>query len=162
MLVDVRLDADLARVPAVVRELEAAGVSGAFTYEGPGDPFLPLGAAAVASTTLALYTNLAIALPRSPMHLAYLAQDLSRACGGRFSLGLGTQVKAHITRRFGATWESPVAQPQEVVDAIAVIGSPAEVAEALSRRFGRCTRVALSTPYPLSVGVLAELTALAR
>lgn len=121
MLLDVRLDGDLAAVPSVVRELEEAGIAGVFTYEGPGDPFLPLGAAAVASDRLQLYTNLAIALPRSPMHLAYLAHDLQRASGGRFSLGLGTQVKAHVTRRFGGTWESPVAQLREWVLAIRAI-----------------------------------------
>jgi probable F420-dependent oxidoreductase len=321
VLLDVRLDAGLAAVAGAVRDLEDAEVSGVFTYEGPGDPFLPLGAAAVASNRLALYTNLAIALPRSPMHLAYLAQDLQRASGGRFSLGLGTQVKAHVTRRFGSTWEDPVAQlrewvlavraiqhawatgeplafegrwtqhtycpplfvpspappapllvgalgprmtamavevadgllvhpfcterslaemtfpqvpagfpvvgqavvgvatteqeheaavlgvrsliafyastpayrpvldvhgwgelqpllrdltregrwdalpaavPQEVVDAVAVVGTPAEVAVALRRRFARCSRVALSLPYDVSVATLAELTALAR
>jgi probable F420-dependent oxidoreductase len=121
VLLDVRLDGGLAAVPSVVRELEEAGVGGVFTYEGPGDPFLPLGAAAIASDELQLYTNLAIALPRSPMHLAYLAQDLQRASGGRFSLGLGTQVKAHVTRRFGGTWESPVEQLREWILAIRAI-----------------------------------------
>lgn len=121
MLLDVRLDADLTAVPAAVAELEAAGVGGVFTYEGPGDPFLPLAPAALASRSLALYTNLAVALPRSPMHLAYLAHDLQRASGGRFSLGLGTQVKAHVTRRFGSTWESPVEQLREWVGALRAI-----------------------------------------
>ncbi len=121
MLLDVRLDADLTAVPAAVAELEAAGVGGVFTYEGPGDPFLPLVPAALGSRSLALYTNLAVALPRSPMHLAYLAHDLQRASGGRFSLGLGTQVKAHVTRRFGSTWESPVEQLREWVGAIRAI-----------------------------------------
>lgn len=121
MLLDLRLDAHLPAVPAAVAELEEAGAGGVFTYEGPGDPFLPLGVAAVASSRLALYTNLAIALPRSPMHLAYLAHDLQRASGGRFSLGLGTQVRAHVTRRFGSTWESPVEQLREWVGAIRAI-----------------------------------------
>jgi len=121
VLLDVRLDADLPAVPAAVAELEEAGVGGVFTYEGAGDPFLPLGVAAVSSRSLSLYTNLAIALPRSPMHLAYLAHDLQRASGGRFSLGLGTQVRAHVTRRFGTTWESPVEQLREWVGAIRAI-----------------------------------------
>lgn len=118
MLVDVRLDGGLASVAGTVRELEAAGVAGVFTYEGPSDPFLPLGAAAVASEGLALYTNLAIALPRSPMHLAYLASDLQLASGGRFSLGLGSQIAKHITQRYGGTWESPVEQMREWVLAV--------------------------------------------
>ncbi len=131
MLLDVRLDGELSQVPGVVRELEQAGIAGVFTYEGPADPFLPLAAAAV-SCRLDLYTNLAIALPRSPMHLAYLAQDLQRASGGRFSLGLGSQVKAHITRRFGSTWESPVEQLREWVLAVRAIQSSWATGDPLS------------------------------
>ncbi|MCU1599696.1 MAG: uncharacterized protein JWO22_405 [Frankiales bacterium] len=318
MKIDVRLDAALADVPRAVAELKDAGVAGTFTYEGPNDPFLPL--AVASGSGLDLYTNLAIALPRSPMHLAYLAQDLQRATGGRFSLGLGSQVRRHVVDRFGAEWTKPVAQmrewvlavkaiqtswatgepmafegewtrhtfcpplfvpadvvaapvlvgavgprmtamavevadgllvhpfcseaslaqtlagvppefpvvgqsivgvavteeelvtataavrsliafygstpayrpvldahgwgalheelrqltrdgkwgslpdavPDEVVETVALVGSPAVVAEGLRRRFARCARVALSTPYPVSVEALAELTSLAR
>jgi probable F420-dependent oxidoreductase len=123
LALDVRLDAELAGVPESVRQLEEAGVGGVFTYEGPRDVFLPLALAATASERLAVYTNLAIALPRSPMHLAHLAHDLQRASGGRFSLGLGPQVKAHITRRYGTTWESPVEQMREWVLAVRAIHS---------------------------------------
>src|SRR5687768_11058548 len=119
--VDVRLDADLAQVPDVARSLEDAGVGGLFTYEGPRDPFLPLAVAAPVLERVHLYTNLAIALPRSPMHLAYLAHDLQRASGGRFALGLGTQVQRHITQRYGATWESPVEQLRECLLAVRAI-----------------------------------------
>ena len=121
MRIDVRLDAELMHVPAAVRALEEAGVGGVFTYEGPRDPFLPLAVAAPVTSDVALYTNLAIALPRSPMHLAYLAHDLQRASGGRFALGLGTQVQRHITQRYGATWESPVEQLRECVLAVRAI-----------------------------------------
>jgi probable F420-dependent oxidoreductase len=170
VLLDVRLDAELAAVPDTVRRLEEAGVAGVFTYEGPGDPFLPLGAAAVASTSLALYTNLAIALPRSPMHLAYLAQDLQRASGGRFSLGLGTQVKAHVTRRFGGTWESPVEQLREWVLAVRAIQRSWSSGEPLAFE-GRWTQhtycpplfvPAPAPPAPLLVGALGpRMTAMA-
>lgn len=119
--VDVRLDAELTGVADTVRALEDVGVSGVFTYEGPRDPFLPLALAATSSSRLAVYTNLAIALPRSPMHLAYLAQDLQRASGGRFLLGMGTQVKAHVTQRYGTTWDAPVAQLREWVLAVRAI-----------------------------------------
>jgi probable F420-dependent oxidoreductase len=132
VLLDVRLDADLSAVPGAVAALEEAGVGGVFTYEGASDPFLPLAVAAVSSRSLALYTNLAVALPRSPMHLAYLAQDLQRASGGRFSLGLGAQVKAHVTRRFGSTWESPVEQLREWVLAVRAIQHSWETGEPLS------------------------------
>jgi probable F420-dependent oxidoreductase len=130
VLLDVRLDASLADVPRAVAELSEAGVAGVFTYEGPSDPFLPLAAAAV-SSSLDLYTNLAIALPRSPMHLAYLAQDLQRASGGRFSLGLGTQIRKHVVERFGSTWESPVRQMREIVLAVKAIQESWQTGEAL-------------------------------
>lgn len=170
MLVDVRLDAELAGVPAAVAALEEAGVGGVFTYEGPNDPFLPLGAAATASTRLALYTNLAVALPRSPMHLAYLAHDLQRASGGRFSLGLGTQVKAHVTRRFGSTWESPVDQLREWVLAIRAIQRSWETGGPLDFR-GRWTEHTYcpplfvpqpAPPAPILLGALGpRMTAMA-
>ena len=119
MRIDVRLDAALPDVPRAVAELRDAGVAGTFTYEGPNDPFLPL--AVAAGSGLDLYTNLAIALPRSPMHLAYLAQDLQRASGGRFSLGLGSQVRRHVVDRFGSEWTKPVAQMREWVLAVKAI-----------------------------------------
>ena len=155
LLLDVRVDAGLAAVPDAVRQLEEAGLAGVFTYEGPHDPFLPLGVAATASRSLALYTNLAIALPRSPMHLAQLAHDLQRASGGRFSLGLGTQVKAHITRRYGTTWESPVEQLREWLLAVRAISHSWQTGEPLSFE-GRWTRHTycppLFDPGPLDCG----------
>jgi probable F420-dependent oxidoreductase len=119
VLLDVRLDASLADVPRAVAELREAGVAGVFTYEGASDPFLPL--AVACGSGLDLYTNLAIALPRSPMHLAYLAQDLQRASGGRFSLGLGSQVRRHVVDRYGGSWTQPVAQMREWVLAVKAI-----------------------------------------
>jgi probable F420-dependent oxidoreductase len=170
VLLDVRLDAELAGVPDAVRRLEEAGIAGAFTYEGPSDPFLPLGAAAVASRSLALYTNLAIALPRSPMHLAYLAQDLQRASDGRFSLGLGTQVRRHVVDRFGGTWQSPVEQLREWVLAVRAIQAAWATGEPLAFE-GRWTRhtycpplfvPAPAPPAPILVGALGpRMTAMA-
>lgn len=170
MLLDVRLDADLTAVPAAVRELEEAGVAGVFTYEGPGDPFLPLGVAALASKDLALYTNLAIALPRSPMHLAYLAQDLQRASGGRFCLGLGSQVRRHVVERFGSTWESPVEQLREWVLALRAIQTSWATGEPLAFE-GRWTRHTYCPPLfvpppgpaaPILLGALGpKMTAMA-
>ena len=170
MLIDVRLDADLSVVPTAVAELEDAGVGGVFTYEGPNDPFLPLGVAAVASQRVSLYTNLAIAFPRSPMHLAYLAQDLQRASGGRFSLGLGTQVRTHVTRRFGSTWESPVEQMREWLGAVRAIQHSWATGEPLAFE-GRWTQhtycpplfvPAATDPAPLLIGGLGpKMVALA-
>ena len=168
MLLDVRLDGGLADVPGSVAELKAAGVAGTFTYEGPSDPFLPL--AVAADCGLDLYTNLAIALPRSPMHLALTAADLSRASAGRFSLGLGTQVKRHVVDRFGATWEAPVAQLREIVLAVKAIHSSWATDEPLDFE-GRWTRHTYCPPLfvppafppvPVLVGALGpKMTAMA-
>src|SRR3954462_5417000 len=119
--VDVLLDVDLADVPDAVRHLTAAGGGVRFPFEGPRDPFLPLAVAATQDSHALLYTNLAIALPRSPMHLAQQAWDLQRAAGGRFVLGLGTQVRRHVEQRYGTRWESPVEQMREWLLALRAI-----------------------------------------
>jgi len=120
MLLDVQLDArpDLAADRA--RELVAAGVDGLFTFEGPHDVFLPLAAASGAVET-DLMTNVAIAMPRSPMHLAHTAWDLQLMSRGRFRLGLGSQIRPHIEKRYGATWSPPAARMREIVAAVKAI-----------------------------------------
>ena len=102
------------------RELEALGVSGVFTFEGPHDAFLPL-ALAASATDLAVMTNVAIAFPRNPVHLAHAARDLQLLSGGRFTLGLGTQVRTHIERRFGAGFDHPVERMRDMVEALRAI-----------------------------------------
>ena len=101
-------------------QLAEAGVDGAFTFEGPHDGFVPLTLAAVEGT-IDLYTNVAIALPRNPMQLAYLANDLQLLSGGRFMLGLGSQIKPQIEKRFGAQFDPPVARMRELVLAMRAI-----------------------------------------
>ena len=123
--------------------LAAAGVDGIFTFEGPHDVFLPLILAA--NTGCHLYTNVAIAFPRSPMHLAHTAWDLADLSGGRFSLGLGTQIKAHVERRYGSTWSSPVGRMREWVEAIRAIGRTWQDGEPLDY-VGEHTRHTLMTP----------------
>jgi probable F420-dependent oxidoreductase len=120
MLLDTQLRQPLAEVAAEVGELTAAGLDGCFTFEGQGDVFYPLVLAAEHSE-LDLYPNLAIAFPRSPMHLAYQAWDLQRLSGGRFALGLGTQVRPHIERRYSATWTRPVERMRELVEAVRAV-----------------------------------------
>lgn len=117
--IDVSLGGDLGSAAARSRALAAAGLDGAFTFEGNSDVFFPLVAAA--GCGLDLYTNVAIAFPRSPMHLAYQAWDIQRASGGRFALGLGTQVKAHIERRYSATWDRPVGRLVDLIKAMRAI-----------------------------------------
>ena len=96
------------------RELERTGVDGVFSFENAHDLFFPLVAAAPVCS-LDLTTNVAIAFPRSPMHLAHAAYDLHLLSEGRFRLGLGSQVRAHVEKRFGARWGRPVAQMREWV-----------------------------------------------
>jgi len=120
VLLDVQLDARPDLAAARARELVDAGVDGLFTFEGPHDVFLPLAAAAGAVDT-DLMTNVAIAIPRSPMHLAHTAYDLQLLSKGRFRLGLGSQIKPHIEHRYGATWHRPVAHMREIVLAVKAI-----------------------------------------
>jgi probable F420-dependent oxidoreductase len=94
---------------------EEAGYDGVWAGEVASDPFLPLAVAASVTSRVRLGTSIAVALARSPMSLAYTANDLQRFSGGRFSLGLGSQVKAHITRRFSMPWGRPAAQLREFV-----------------------------------------------
>ena len=93
------------------RQLESLGVDGVFTFEGPHDVFTPLVLAAPATTTLDLMTNVAIAFPRNPIQLAHQAYDLQLLSHGRFILGLGTQVRAQVEKRYGAGFDRPVSPP---------------------------------------------------
>ena len=92
---------------AAARTAEARGYDVVLTMENQHDPFLPLAASAVATERIELATSVALAFPRSPAVTAHLAHDLQRASAGRFSLGLGSQVKGHIERRFGLAWSAP-------------------------------------------------------
>ncbi len=89
------------------RRLEDLGVDGAFTFEGPHDVFTPLILAATATSSLELLTNVAIAFPRNPIQLAHQAYDLQTISKGRFTLGLGTQIRAQIERRTAASSNGP-------------------------------------------------------
>lgn len=120
MLVDLQLDARPDHALARARELTEAGAAGLFTFEGPHDVFLPL-AAVAGQVDADLMTNVAIAMPRSPMHLAHTAWDLQLMTGGRFRLGLGSQIRPHIEKRYGATWSPPAARMREVVGAVRAI-----------------------------------------
>lgn len=120
MLLDVQLDARPDQAALRARQLADTGVAGLFTFEGPHDVFLPL-AAAAGSVETDLMTNVAIAMPRSPMHLAHTAYDLQLMSGGRFRLGLGSQIRVHIEHRYGATWSPPAARMREIVLAVKAI-----------------------------------------
>ncbi|HEX2073520.1 MAG TPA: TIGR03617 family F420-dependent LLM class oxidoreductase [Geodermatophilus sp.] len=108
-------------VPATARDLEARGYAGLWASEVDHDPFLPLLAAGQATTRLQVGTAVAVAFARSPMTLAMTAHDLQRYTRGRFVLGLGTQVRAHVERRFSMPWSPPVARMREYVAALRAI-----------------------------------------
>jgi probable F420-dependent oxidoreductase len=98
---------DIAGIAAAARRTEELGFDGVTTPEAGHDPFLPLVVAAEHTRHIRLGTNVAIAFPRSPLVTAQVAWDLQQLSGGRFQLGLGTQVKAHVERRYAATWSGP-------------------------------------------------------
>src|SRR4029077_8526242 len=100
-----------------------AGYDAAWSSEAAHDPFLPIAAAAMTTDTIRLGTGIAVAFARSPMTVAVAANDLQRASGGRFILGLGTQVRPHIERRFGMPWSHPAARMREFVLALRAIWS---------------------------------------
>jgi len=115
------LDYDLGTVAAHAPKVEALGYDCLWTSETQHDPFLPLAVAASATSSIKLGTSIAVAFPRSPMVLAHTAWDIQKASGGRFILGLGSQVRAHIQRRFSVKFESPGPKLREVVLALRAI-----------------------------------------
>ncbi len=114
MKIDVQLSQSVMDAVERAKALSATGVDGVFSFENSHDLFFPLVAAAPVCS-LDLMTNVAIAFPRSPMHLAHASYDLHQLSEGRFRLGLGTQVRAHVEKRFGARWGKPVRQMREWV-----------------------------------------------
>jgi len=109
----------LKHVPEIARAAEAMGFAAIWSTETQHDPFLPHALIAEHTQSMRMGTAIAVSFARSPANLAYLSWDLAAQSGGRFILGLGTQVKAHIERRFGMPWpESPVRKMREQIQAI--------------------------------------------
>ena len=108
-------------ITGVSSAAESLGFSGLWTSETKHDSFLPLAVAAGATESLSLGNSVAIAFSRSPMVTAQLAWDLQDVSGGRFILGLGTQVKAHITRRFSMPWDKPASRLADYIRALRAI-----------------------------------------
>ena len=126
------------------RAFREAGASGVFTFEGTHDVFAPL---TLASTVggLDLMTNVAIAFPRNPIHLAHQAIDHQILSEGRFALGLGTQIRTQIEKRFGAQFDKPVARMTEMIAALRAIFESWSTGERLNFR-GEYYRHTLMTP----------------
>lgn len=123
MKVDTGIGNQLDKIPDTVRKMEAAGYDGVRTAEMNHDPFFPLLLAAEHSSKLELATSIAVAFARSPMNLANIGHDLNAYSKGRFTLGLGSQIKPHITKRFSMQWGAPAAQMRELVLAMRAIWS---------------------------------------
>jgi probable F420-dependent oxidoreductase len=121
--IDTGIGANLATLSARVREAEAAGLDCLWAAETANDPFLSLALAAEHTERPALGTAVAIAFARNPMSLAYTTNQLQQFSGGRITLGLGSQVRAHIERRFGVEWSHPAARMREYVLALRAIWS---------------------------------------
>ncbi len=139
--------APLMEVPAIARAAEAMGFEALWSTETIHDPFLP--GALIAEHTKRLFfgTAVAIAFARSPATLAYTAWDLAQASGGRFILGLGTQVKAHVERRFGMPWpDSAVGKLREQVAAIRTFWNCWQSGERLNFR-GEYYKLTLMSPF---------------
>jgi probable F420-dependent oxidoreductase len=128
------------------RAAEDLGFAGLWTSETKHDAFLPLAIAANASHQIELGTSVAIAFSRSPMETAQTSWDLQDLSAGRFVLGLGTQVKAHITRRFSMPWDRPAARLREYILALCAIWESFQTEVPLQFE-GEFYRHTLMTPF---------------
>ncbi|GGJ40885.1 TIGR03617 family F420-dependent LLM class oxidoreductase [Streptomyces brasiliensis] len=136
---------------AAARMAEEAGYDAVWASELDRDPFLQLAVATTATERIGLGTGIAVAFARSPMNVASMAHDLQRLSGGRFMLGLGTQVRAHITRRFSMPWSEPAARMREYVQALRAIWSAWETGERLAfegRFYSHTLMTPMFTPAP--------------
>ena len=125
---------------------ESMGYDGLCTEDAAHDPMLPLMMAASKTSRVTLEPRVAIAFPRSPMVIAYTARDLQDYSGGRFRLGLGTQVKGHIQRRFSTEWTSPGPRMREYVQSLHAIWKSWETGDGLSYH-GEHYNFSLMTPF---------------
>ena len=120
------IDTQMRDVPfhAIAREAqryERMGFDGVWTFEAAHDPFLPLALTAAATERLHIGTNISVAFGRSPFTMAQIAWDLQRGSDGRFHLGLGTQVRAHVERRFSMPFEHPAARVTDYIRCVRAI-----------------------------------------
>lgn len=146
-----KVDAEVAVAsPAEVAELasraEAFGFDCFWANETKHDPFLQLALAASSTKRIGLGTSIALAFTRSPTTLAYTAWDLQSISKGRMILGLGSQVKGHIERRFGMKWETPAPKMKEVVLALRTVWGSWQAGTKLDFR-GRFFNLDLMTPF---------------
>lgn len=148
MLIDASLPPiGLLQVPEIAKAAEEMGFDAIWTTETQHDPFLPGALIAHQTHKIHFGTAIAIAFARSPANLAYTAWDLAQASGGRFILGLGTQVKGHVERRFGMPWpESPVNKLREQIQSVRAFWRTWQTGEPLNFR-GEYYKLTLMTPF---------------
>ena len=147
-------DTKLTNVNKVTPQLENMGYNGLLMTELKHDPFLPLAVAATSTETVTLATGIAISFLRSPMSVANIAWDLNEATSGRFTLGLGTQIRAHNEKRFSVPWSPPGPRMREYIQALKAIWRCWKYDEKLSFE-GEHYRFTLMTPefVPESSGI---------
>jgi probable F420-dependent oxidoreductase len=123
MKVDGGIGADLSKAARAAQRVEAQGYDGAWSAETQHDPFLPLLLAAEHTSRLELGTGIAVAFARNPMTVAQVGWDLQTFSQGRFMLGLGSQIKPHIEKRFSMPWSHPAPRMREFIMAMRAIWS---------------------------------------
>ena len=123
---------DLNDAGPLAKAVEDFGFDGLWVAETAHNPFLPLSHAALCTERITLGTAIAVAFPRSPMIMAQTAWDLAALAPGRFVLGLGTQIKPHITKRFSARWGHPVKQLREYIGSLRAIWRSFQTGEDLN------------------------------
>lgn len=146
MKVDGGVGFDLDKVGAEARAAEELGYSGIMTAETSHDPFFPLLIAAQNTSRVDLMTSIAVAFARTPMILANIGHDLNAASKGRFVLGIGSQIRAHITKRFSMPWSDPAARMREFILAMRAIWACWHKGEPLQFT-GKYYTHALMTPF---------------
>jgi probable F420-dependent oxidoreductase len=146
MKIDGGIGFDPSGIAEQAKKAEASGYDGVWSAETSHDPFLPLAIGASATETLEFGTGIAVAFARSPMNIAVLANDLQHLSKGRFILGMGSQIKPHITKRFSMPWSHPAPRMRELINAIRAIWHTWETGDKLDFR-GEFYTHTLMTPF---------------
>jgi probable F420-dependent oxidoreductase len=146
MKIDGGIGFDPERIAEQAAKAEASGYDGVWSAETSHDPFLPIAVGASATTTLEFGTGITVAFARNPMTLAVVANDLQLLTKGRFMLGMGSQIKPHITKRFSMPWSHPAPRMRELILAIRAIWKAWETDGTLAFR-GEFYTHTLMTPF---------------
>jgi probable F420-dependent oxidoreductase len=146
MKIDGGIGFDPNGIAAQAVRAEQSGYDGVWSAETNHDPFLPIAVGAAATEKLEFGTGIAVAFARNPMTLAVLANDLQILSKGRFMLGMGSQIKPHITKRFSMPWSHPAPRMRELILAIRAIWRTWQTGEPLAFR-GEFYTHTLMTPF---------------